>query len=96
MRVTISTLDRGRPWVAQILGRCRKYGFDRQFMRPIIDPRAAEEFGDPVCYWHLPTGIYEFRFWDDQGFLCVLNGESARAERHEIALALDSAWASTS
>jgi hypothetical protein len=81
VRYTISVLRLGRPWLARIVGRSRKFEFDRVFLEPVVDEWAAKEFGWPVCYWHVDDGIYEYRFESEEGFFCVLNGQASRLQK---------------
>lgn len=92
MRYTIcAELRDKKPWVAKILGENLKYEFSRKFIRPVVDR------GNGLCYWHLPTGVYEccFNNGQERGFVCVLDGEAELITKDALKQVLRSSSALT-
>lgn len=51
-----------RPWVARIMGRCSRFGFQREFVPYRKDYLETTRSGDLVKRWYvLSPGLYEVR-----------------------------------
>lgn len=74
-----------RPWVARLLGRCRKHTFQREFVKGLKDFASSNSVGSRgvFLYFHLDDGLYEVHelvTWDraDRYYLRIINGRATR------------------
>ncbi len=83
--------DASRPWVAQLTGRDKQFGFARTFVSGQIDYSQANSTGSRgvFLYYPLRDGVYEVNertSWRSvrRYFLRVENGHSREIQREEV------------
>lgn len=57
-----------RPWVAEVTGRSRRYGYERRFVKPKVDYSGANSAGTRGVryWWTLESGhLYQARYRTD-------------------------------
>ncbi len=90
--------SRPRPWVARITALHERFGFTREFLRPVYDYTYATKKGkNTYVYFHMAPGLYELFYpvsWqhDERYFARVDdNGDLHKISREEVAECLKSA-----
>lgn len=79
-----------QPWVARIVGTCKRFGLSREFIRGEKDYTESNTVGSRGVYlhYHLADGIYEINDLESWGrsrryFLLVIGGSSREITKEE-------------